>query len=373
MKIFPTIYKRTKTGATQCWFITVEDNKFYTTEGQLGGAMSVSKPTYCTGKNRGKANETSDEQQALIEAEAKMRKKIEGKYTLNIDKIDTCCTYFDPQLAHKFIEYKEDVKWPALASTKIDGMRMVNVLGATTSRNGKNIVSCPHIGNALIPFFTKYPVGMVDGEIYANNEYFEDIMSIVKKTKPTPEDLIESEAKAKLWVFDGIIDDPNEGFTTRFKKVKDAILETVAPEHLKYFVFVDNVAVNNEAELMAEHDKYVALGFEGVMLRYDNAPYKNGRTSLLLKYKLFFDDEFELLDIQEGTGNDAGIASRIVVRLKDGTTSEAGIKGTNKFTAKLLIERAKYINKKVTVRYQGFTKEGKLRFGVAINFDPFDR
>ena len=39
----------------------------------------------------------------------------------------------------------------------------------------------------------------------------------------------------------------------------------------------------------------------------------------------------------------------------------------------LLKDKMKYIGKIATVRYQGFTKEGKLRFGVALVIDPFDR
>jgi|APCry1669188910_1035180.scaffolds.fasta_scaffold01536_3 DNA ligase 1 len=374
MKTFPTLYKKTATGATQQWTIFTEDNKYWTQAGQVDGAMIESKPTVCSGKNLGKSNESSDEQQAILEAEAIIKKKLETGYTENIENIDTCYTYVKPQLAHKYIEYKDSVVWPCLASIKIDGMRMINVKGATTSRNGKPIVSCPHIGKALIPFFEKYPInGMVDGEIFCNNEYFETIMSIVKKTKPTVDDLIESEKKAKLWVFDGITDNPKERFDKRFLDIKQAIKETVSSENLKYFVFVENVVVNNHEEFMAEHDKYVAKGFEGVMLRYANAPYENKRSKLLLKYKNFIDDELIIDDILEGSGNDAGMASKIVVKLKNGGTSEAGIKGTNEYTVQLLKDKNKYIGKLATVRYQGFTKEGKLRFGVVHAIDPFDR
>jgi DNA ligase-1 len=354
--------------------MVVDGNTFYTIEGLFNGTLTTSKPTVCFGKNIGKANATSDNGQAEAEAEARYNKKLETGYALDINDIDTCRTYFEPMLAEKYIDRKNKVKFPVLGSTKIDGMRMVNVKGATTTRNGKNIPSCPHITNALKPLFKAYPKGLVDGEIYADNEYFEDIMSLVKKTKNlTPENLLESEQKAKLWVFDGFLSDPKVGFSTRFEEIKKAILEHVAPEHLKYFVFVENVVLINHEEILKQHEIYVAQGFEGIILRVIDGPYENKRSTYLLKYKDFIDEEFVIVDMLEGTGNDAGLASKLVVRLKDGSTSEAGIRGKDNYTSMLLKNKKKYIGKLATVRYQGFTKEGKLRFGVAINIDPFDR
>ena len=373
MKSFPILYKRASTGAVQQWQIFADNNQFWTEAGQVGGTISVCAPTICEAKNTGRANATTATEQAEAEAEAKQKKKLKTGYTVDINDVDTCKTYFSPMLAHKFVDHKDKVKYPAFAGRKIDGARMVNVTGATTSRNGEPMVSCPHIGHALIPFFKKYPEGMVDGEIYASNEAFEKVMSLVKKSKPTIADLFESEEKCKLWVFDGLLDDDQERFDNRFKRVKQAILETVKPEHLHYFVFVENVVVNNHEEFLTEHDKYVAEGFEGAILRVINAPYENKRSKYLLKYKVFVDDEFTIVDLLEGKGSDAGRVSKLLVQLANGGTSEAGIRGTNEYTAQLLKDRVQYLGKKATVRYQGFTQEGKLRFGVAVNIDPFDR
>lgn len=373
MKTFPKLYKKTKTGATQVWQIFVDGDSFYTRSGQLDGAIVESARTVCEGKNIGKSNETSPESQAEAEALARWTKKTEGAYKESIDDIEDGTSYFECTLAKKYNDRKDKIVWPALASKKIDGLRMVNTKGSTITRNGKDIVSCPHIQNALIPFFQKYPKGVVDGEIYAANEFFEDVVGIVKKLKPTSEDLAESEKKAQLWVFDGIIDDPDEGFSKRFEAVKKGILSTVAKENLKYFVFVENTVVNNHEEFIAEHDKYVEQGFEGAMLRWPDSPYEHGRTANLLKLKNFLDEEFEIVDFLEGKGNDAGKASKVIVKVGKEDTSEAGIRGSDAYAAKLLKDRKKYIGKKATVRYQGWTKYGKLRFGVAVSVDPIDR
>ena len=71
-----TLYKKTTTGATQLWDIEVFRNKFRTISGQLGGKKITNKWTQCQGKNVGKANATTSEEQALKEALAKHQKKL---------------------------------------------------------------------------------------------------------------------------------------------------------------------------------------------------------------------------------------------------------------------------------------------------------
>ncbi len=62
-----TIYKKTKTGATQEWTIEVDGNKYRTHSGQVGGAITTNEWTVVYGKNIGKANGTTDSEQAFKE------------------------------------------------------------------------------------------------------------------------------------------------------------------------------------------------------------------------------------------------------------------------------------------------------------------
>ena len=69
-----------------------------------------------------------------------------------------------------------------------------------TSRNGKPIVSAPHISDSLKKFFTQYPSIVLDGELY-NHKFkndFNKIMSLVKKTKPTKEQEVMNAIKEIL-------------------------------------------------------------------------------------------------------------------------------------------------------------------------------
>ena len=63
---FKTLYKNTSLGQLQSWQIIVEGNTYYTIEGI--NQLSKSKPTVCVGKNIGRANETTPEEQAFEQA-----------------------------------------------------------------------------------------------------------------------------------------------------------------------------------------------------------------------------------------------------------------------------------------------------------------
>ena len=76
--IFPKLYKYTTLGQVQSWQIFTSGNTYWTEEGI--NELTKSDPTVCVGKNIGKTNETSPEEQAKLEAQAKWQKKIDKGY-----------------------------------------------------------------------------------------------------------------------------------------------------------------------------------------------------------------------------------------------------------------------------------------------------
>jgi hypothetical protein len=181
---FPILFKKNSNGSINQWQIVDDGGSFYTIEGIVDGQLTQSKPTFCEGKNIGKANQTTAEQQATMEAKSKMAKKIKKGYTEDITKVDTCKTTFTPMLAHKYIEYKDSVVFPALASRKIDGLRLISRQDGGWTRNGEPFISVPHIAKTLKPLFDVHPDWIVDSEVYNHDIPFEKVVSIVKKKKP---------------------------------------------------------------------------------------------------------------------------------------------------------------------------------------------
>jgi len=372
MTNLPLIFKRTQTGAIQEWQIIIKDNYFYTKEGQTTGKKTTSKPTIVQGKNIGRSNETTPEEQAYKEAKSKWTKKIETGYTEDIKKIDIALTYFSPMLAHKYNNYKTKIKFPVLVSAKIDGARMIATKDGLHTRNGKEYLSCPHINKLLKSLFKIHPEWVIDGEVYSHDNNFEKIMSLVKKKKPKEEDFKASEEMVKLWIFDGVTDNKKSEFTTRFELIKKEI-RALIPNYKKHIVFVNNEFAYSHEEVVKAHDIFVEHGYEGVMIRVQDSPYECKRSKNLLKLKNFLDDEFEIIEVIEGIGGRSDMAGKLKVKDKQGNIFGAGIKGGEEYYKELLKNKDKLVGKLATVRYQELSKDGIPRFPVVVNIDPIDR
>ena len=357
----PMLFARTNTGAIQTWTIEVDGNKYRTHYGQIDGAIQTTEWTLCEGKNSGKKNATSSEDQAVKEAKATWKKKKESGYFENIKDIDES-SFTEPMLAKNYDDYKDELKYPVYSQPKLDGIRCVVKRDGMWSRNGKPIVSAPHVLVALKPFFDKFPNAILDGELYADKfaNDFNAICSLVKKTKPTAEDLAESEKNIQYWVYDWIVQktfsDRNSDITTYI--VNNNVVRRV-PTHL-----VDTITHLNEL-----YEKYVDEGYEGQMVRTDG-PYENKRSKHLLKRKEFQDSEYKILDIVEGVGNKSGMAGHMVFKNHKGIEFHSNIKGDREYLKELLKNKKKYIGKSATVKYFNLTPDDEIpRFPYVINID----
>ena len=79
----------------------------------------------------GKNNETSPEQQAKLEAEAKYTKKLDEGYFLTKDEALSEIVIL-PTLAHEYSDHSDKINWskPVYVQPKLDGMRCLgNALG----------------------------------------------------------------------------------------------------------------------------------------------------------------------------------------------------------------------------------------------------
>lgn len=120
----PTLYILTEKDQIQEWTIAVRNNTYFTCEGITNGKITQSSPTVCKGKNTGKANGTSDAEQAQKEAEAKWKKKKEKGYCESIEQAKKgISAFFEPMLAHSYDDYKEEL-WDNVliySQPKLDG------------------------------------------------------------------------------------------------------------------------------------------------------------------------------------------------------------------------------------------------------------
>lgn len=344
----PTLYSRTNTGATQSWVIEVLDGSYRTHHGQVGGSIQTTEWTICQPKNEGKANATSGADQALKEAWALHKKKKKSGCYENIADIDQV-KFIEPMLAKKHDDYAAKYVYPVYSSTKLDGTRLVAQACGLFSRNGTRYVSVPHISDALQATFEKYPELILDGEVYCDKfaNDFNAICSLVKKTKPTPEDLRASAESIQYWIYDCV--DTEKKFTDRYKIIKQIVEEVNSP-HIK---LVESTEVHIPHHLNELYEQYLEQGYEGQMIRI-NEKYENKRSKYLLKRKEFQDAEFPIIGYVEGLGNKSGMMGALVCQSPNGVFN-SNIKGTREYLTELWHTRDELIGQLATVQYFNLT------------------
>ena len=352
-----TLYSRATNGKITEFTIEVEGNKYRTISGYTDGVKTVSQFTVCEAKNVGKKNETTPEQQAMLEAEAIHRKKKETGHFENISDIDTE-TYFEPMLAQDFNKYKDKIKYPVYSQPKLDGIRCIVRKDGMWSRNGKRIISAPHIFEALKPTFETNPDLILDGELYADKfaNDFNAICSLVKKTKPTPQDLKESAEKIEYHIYD--VPSVGTGFVAR-----NSYLNLLNIPKCCKLVHTD--VCQNINEVNEKYEAYVDAGYEGQMIRL-NEKYESKRSKSLLKHKSFIDEEYTILDIEEGGGNKTGMVGSFVFENKDGKRFNASPKFNWDECIQMWNMKDQLIGKSATVKYFNLTPDGIPRFPYVI-------
>jgi DNA ligase-1 len=226
------------------------------------------------------------------------------------------------------------------------------------SRNGKQIVSVPHIFESLKPLFESNPDLIFDGELFALKEScdFNKIISCVKKTKPTEEDLIESKKYIQYWVYD--LPSNSGSFISRYKELLSLNLPNTC-------VVVSVDQVDNMNDVDAYYEDYVNAGFEGQMLRVLDSPYQNKRSSYLLKHKSFFDAEFIIKGVKEGIGNLSNKVGTLQFEI-DGKIFSSAVNGTHDYLEELWKNKDTLIGQTATIKYFELTSDGIPRFPKII-------
>ena len=351
---FSTLYKN-----DMHWNIHVVVNEIIREYGKINGkTITISKMVY--GKNTGKSNATTDEEQAVLEANALYKKQIDkGYYCKSKDentKNKRSSMSILPMLAQTYSEKnKKKIKFPCFVQPKLDGIRMLIKIENEIifqSRTGKHIEGFHNIRNACKNISETV---ILDGEMYSHAHSFEQICSNFKNKKET---------ELVYYVFD-IIDS-----SLTFEKRRLKYEKIVSDLKSKYITCVHtSVAENDSDSFSSMHDKYIEEGYEGLMIRNKDSFYKcDNRSYDLLKLKAFTDDEYNIIDIKEAP-SDTGTALIVCGGCKEFTARPIG---TKEYRSKILKDKKKLIGKKVTIRYQNLTENNIPRFPVAVAIRDYE-
>lgn len=345
-----TIYKLDSKGKERFLTVKAELGDLVQVSGLLGTDSPIEHRKTCKAKNVGRSNETTPEQQAILEAEAKWKTKIDEGYFETLEDCNSIKVVL-PMLAKSFDKEVKKINWDGdvYVQPKLDGMRALNLDSKLTSRKGKLIDTMGHITKELKEKFDGYTI---DGELYAHGKTFQENMKLIKKYRPN------SSEEVKFHVYDIITED---NFKERYDKLKEI------SQGAAQIVVVPTYKINSKQELDTYHSQFISEGYEGSIVRHGKAPYKvNGRSSNLLKYKDFKDIAVKLIDVVPAEQrSEWGVP---VLEMEDGRTFRAGARMSHDERKDLLSNKQNYIGKTAEIRYFEETDDGLPRFPVCVGF-----
>lgn len=290
------------------------------------------------------------------------------------------------------------LKYPVLVGPKIDGIRCLVINGEAVSRKFKPIPN-----DFVRRWIEDNLPNNIDGELVIIGKTFNEIQSAIMSHDGEPDFTF----LAFDFVHDGatILSDPYQirlqhlyrWYSHRLKLLgyesnADALENNC--EFANRVSIVGCQLINNEEELLELEQKWLAKGFEGVMIRDPHGPYKCGRSTLregyLLKLKRFMDAEARVIGFEERMMNEneqeideLGYAKRsskkeglipsntmgslIVEDEKTGVKFGIGSGFDDELRRNIWINRDKYYHKLVKYKYQEMGKEAP-RFPVFLGF-----
>lgn len=242
-------------------------------------------------------------------------------------------------------------EFPVLATPKVDGFRFLKVNGKALTR------SMQPVKNRYVREWIEanLPDG-IDGEITVGGSFNQAQRALGRE---------DGEPKFQLYVFDLVQDDLAKPYAERVKDLEDWY-NNGGIELGRVYVLTPAL-LKDEEELSHFEGECLAMGFEGVMLRHPNGPYKCGRSTeaegYLVKVKRFVDAEAEVLGTFESCN--PGLIGGFICRAEDGSEFRVKAAGVG-CLASAWGKRDSYVGKRLRYRYQPVGTLHAPRFPVML-------
>ena len=239
--------------------------------------------------------------------------KTVNKVAKTLDKPEYKVPVFECMLAHDAANHEKKVTGTKLLEPKLDGVRCITVIDYEArevkqfTRNGKLLENFKHITDALEYYIEEFGRSYVlDGEVVSND--FQSLMKQVHRKKD-----IQAE-DARLCLFDILpLVEFRTGVSVQGQRRRSNMLKTFAG------IFKDTKCVEIVPQTEVELDTMVGdvefkdynawaieQGYEGIMIKDPDAPYECKRSASWLKQKPFIEVSLEVIEVEEGTGRNAG-------------------------------------------------------------------
>jgi len=256
---------------------------------------------------------------------------------------------YKPMLAPNDKVNLDEIKYPLLASFKLDGIRSEFKSGDMLSKSLKPIVN-KQLRKKFAPLIEQAKIHgcIFDGEIYSPKLTFQEITRYVMtqdfedpKSIKKHGEILTIPDHLKYYAFDCI---QNDDLTQTFY---NRILGTESLLHgfNNLVEVIEQVEVNSKEEVEALFEKALSAGYEGLILKDPNGKYKCGRGTikegLIYKVKPFVTFDAEILGVVQATEVDPNAEKK---------TNELGRSVTSKKKGdRILIDKASAFE----VEYEG--------------------
>ena len=372
-KSSPKLYKLDADGNLRVWWVEIleEDGKGFltTSHGLHGGSIVTTEPQLVMPTNVSRSNERNSIDQAHFEFDSLIRDKLSrGRYTTDPTGVLVAPTP-KPTLAKEYKKYQSSV-WDSdgivCQQPKLDGIRCLATRDGLFTRQGKSIVSCPHLLEEVGLVLDALPDGVfLDGELYNHDlkANFQKITSLVRKQNPTKESLEETEK----WVEYHMYDVSGEN---RFWERWASFVMAIDHLNLKHLKVVPCACPTTPSECDENHISYLQQGYEGSIIRWGDEPYEEKRSKYLLKRKEFDSEEFPVVRIEEGKGDWQGAVKRFTLS-RDGKSFSAGVRGERTVLTEMW--KNQETPDWATVRFFGRSLDGIPRFPVVTDWGMNER
>lgn len=234
---------------------------------------------------------------------------------------------FECQLAQDSTKYDQKMVGKKIISVKLDGVRALAVIKPQKdvrlfSRNGKELLNFPSIIKTLQDTIVcqEGEAIVLDGEIMSKS--FQDLMKqIYRKENVETQDAV-------FYVFDYIpLQDFQAGYcaipqASRLNQLEKLLSTTTQSTTHTNVILLDYVELDLTTQEGSEQFKIlnqqaIKNHYEGLMIKDPQAPYECKRTSSWLKLKPYIEVTLTVIEVEEGTGKNAGKLGALLCKGKD--------------------------------------------------------
>ena len=191
----------------------------------------------------------------------------------------------------------------------------------------------------------------LDGELYIPGQTVNNINSFVKNPTLPQHKLLQ------YWCYDVLIENMNAETRSNFRKENIKKLcytfEDIT-QHLNnksQLILLPDVLITNFNEATRYRDKFISLGFEGLIIRNPLSEYQFGkRNAAMFKYKRVDDGKFKIIDIiPEGVRKD--LCKLVLQNDINDNQFECTINASHAYQEMILKDKDKYIGKYAIVNF----------------------